>query len=80
MAGRRRQLRPDPPPTGFLDWTASRHWAQQTRPCRYCGGLTHLRDGSRKAAHKTCAEDAIQEQIQESAAAYENERLTTEGT
>ncbi|MFE3378806.1 hypothetical protein [Streptomyces anulatus] len=77
MPGRRRQRqRPDPPATGVLDWKDSRHWSQQARPCRYCGGVTNLRDGSRKPAHKTCAEDAIQAQIQDQAAAYENERLS----
>lgn len=76
MPARRRRRRPDPPPTGFLNWTDSRHWSQQARPCRYCGGLTNLRDSGRHPSHKTCAEAAIQEQIQDQAAAYENERLT----
>lgn len=74
MTGRRR--RPDPPPTGLLNWTDSRHWSLDARPCRYCGGVTNLRDSARHPAHKTCAEAAIQEQIRDQAEAYENERLT----
>ncbi|MBT2492331.1 hypothetical protein J7E96_28245 [Streptomyces sp. ISL-96] len=75
MPARRPRQRPDPPPGGLLDWSDSRHWAQQARPCRYCDQPTNLRDSSRKPAHKTCAEDAIRQQIQDAAAAYENERL-----
>lgn len=74
MAPRRRR-RPDPP-AGLLDWTDSRHWSQQARPCRYCGRPTQLRDSSRKPAHKVCAEDALRQQAADATAAYENERLT----
>ncbi|MFJ3100311.1 hypothetical protein [Streptomyces sp. NPDC086835] len=76
MPRRRLQQQPDPPPGGLLDWTDSRHWSQQARPCRYCGEPTQLRDSQRKAAHKTCAEAALNQQHQDMAAAYENERLT----
>lgn len=69
--------RPDPPPTGVLDWTDSRHWGRRPLPCRYeCGAQpTQLRDGRGHPAHKTCAEAAFAQQIQEYAEAYENERL-----
>ncbi|MFC8723674.1 hypothetical protein [Streptomyces bacillaris] len=73
---RRGRRRPDPPPTGLLNWHDSSHWSAQQRPCRYCGTPTNLRDSHRKPAHKTCAEAAIAEQIRDQAAAYENERLT----
>ncbi|MEU0275972.1 hypothetical protein [Streptomyces sp. NPDC006307] len=76
MPRRRPRPRPEPPPGGLLDWTDSRHWHQQARPCRYCDQPTNLRDSQRKPAHKTCAEAALQQQHQEMAAAYENERLT----
>ncbi|MFG2404196.1 hypothetical protein ACGFR8_07630 [Streptomyces brevispora] len=71
----RRNPRPELPPTGLLDWTDGRHWSQQTRPCRYCGQPTHLRDSHRAPAHKTCAETALAEQVADQAAAYHNERL-----
>ncbi|UJV42919.1 hypothetical protein CVT30_26530 [Streptomyces sp. AMCC400023] len=69
--------RPEPPPTGVLDWSGSWHWGSWPFKCRYgCGGLpTHLRDSKGRAAHKVCAEAAIARQIQEYAEAYENERL-----
>jgi hypothetical protein len=68
--------RPKPPPTGVLDWTHG-HWARTAQPCRYeCGGWpTQLRDGKGRPAHKVCAEQAIAQQIQEYAEAYDNERL-----
>lgn len=39
-----------------LDWHDRSHWAPLDAPCRYCGGLTHLRDEAGRPAHKTCAE------------------------
>ncbi|MFF5968167.1 hypothetical protein ACFY64_31490 [Streptomyces collinus] len=70
-----RPRRPDPPPV--LDWSARRHWKRKALPCRYqCGGLpTHLRDSSGSPAHKVCAEQALAQQFQEYAEAYENERF-----
>ncbi|MFE4329696.1 hypothetical protein ACFRQM_09590 [Streptomyces sp. NPDC056831] len=76
MPPRQRKQRPDPPSTGLLNWGAPAHWSGQQRPCRYCDNPTNLRDSSRRPAHKVCAEAAIAEQIQDQAAAYENERLT----
>lgn len=74
---KRRPKRPKPPPTGVLNWRASKHWKKKALPCRYkCGGLpTHLRDSTGAPAHKVCAELALAQQIQEYADAYENERL-----
>ena len=74
----RKPQRPEPPPTGVLDWTDnSKHWGRRALPCRYqCGYQpTHLRDSKGHAAHKTCAEAAIARQVAEYAQAYENERL-----
>lgn len=78
--GRRRRSkpqRPDPPPSGVLDWSGNGHWGSTPRPCRYqCGGSpTRLRDSKGRPAHKVCAEAAIVRQAQEYAEAYENERL-----
>lgn len=72
---RRRAQRPKLPPSGVLDWSDRAHWSGRELPCRYCAGLTHLRDSGRKPAHKTCAEDALRQQVVDAAAAYENERL-----
>ncbi|MEU5498462.1 hypothetical protein [Streptomyces griseofuscus] len=76
MAARkpRRPKRPEPPPTGVLDWTRG-HWAGVEKRCRYCPGLTPLRDSDGKPAHKVCAEEAIARQVEEYAEAWENERL-----
>lgn len=75
-----RQPRRDPrrapaPASGVLDWTAPAHWSNSARPCRYCRTDTHLRDSSRKPAHKVCAESVLQQRAEEAAAAYANERL-----
>lgn len=75
MPSRRPQQRPDPPSVGLLDWRDSRHWSEQARPCRYCKEPTNLRDSDRKPAHKTCAEAAITQQIEDQVESYENERL-----
>ncbi|MEU8870503.1 hypothetical protein AB0D24_04920 [Streptomyces javensis] len=75
---RRRQREPrraELPASGLLDWTSSAHWSSEERPCRYCGGGTHLRDSARKPAHKTCAEDALRQQAADAAAAYHSTRL-----
>ncbi|MDX2645067.1 hypothetical protein PV341_16140 [Streptomyces sp. PA03-1a] len=64
-----------PPVTGVvLNWKSWDHWSDLQKPCRYCGGLTNLRDSKRKPAHKVCAEEAIARQIAEQAESYENER------
>lgn len=39
-----------------FDWSDRSHWSPLDNPCRYCGGLTHLRDESGRPSHKTCAE------------------------
>lgn len=71
---RREPRKPVPPPTGVLDWSVG-HWGGSLLKCRYCPGLTPLRDSRGKPAHKVCAEAAIAEQVEEYSAAYENERL-----
>lgn len=71
--------RPEPPPfIGALDWSDRSHWSGAQKPCRYCGGLTNLRDSKRKPAHKTCAEAAIARQVAEAVDSYENERRRRE--
>ncbi len=58
-------------PGTLLDWTSSRHWDYDgPSPCRYCGGLTHLRDSKGNAAHKVHAEEALAIQAAEAADAY----------
>lgn len=66
MAG---QAGRDPPP--LLDWSDRSHWSGTPKPCRYCGGLTNLRDSKRKPAHKSCAETALARQAAEAADAYD---------
>lgn len=63
------------PPGGVLDWSRGGHWSSTLARCRYCPGLTNMRDSKGKPAHKLCAEQAIAEQVAEAQAAYENERL-----
>jgi hypothetical protein len=74
-ARRRRRAPPEPPPGGLLDWRDSSHWSWNPKPCRYCGIDTHLRDGKRSPAHKTCAEAALAQQLAEAADAYKNGQL-----
>ncbi|MER5882680.1 hypothetical protein ABT160_02510 [Streptomyces sp. NPDC001941] len=68
MTGRRRTPA-ERPFTGGLDWSDSSHWSPRLRPCRYCGGLTNLRDSRRSPAHKVCAEAALARQAAEAAQA-----------
>jgi hypothetical protein len=42
-----------------LAWGDRSHWAAQAKPCRHCGGPTHLRDDDRLPSHKVCAEQAL---------------------
>ncbi|UQA95722.1 hypothetical protein [Streptomyces halobius] len=63
------------PPSGLLNWTSSVHWSKHQLPCRYCGETTNLRDSSRKAAHKTCAENALTQQAAEAVDAYQKGTL-----
>jgi len=75
VTGRRRAT-PRVTPAGgpiVLDWTNPNHYSHTPRPCRYCGQDTNLRDSKGKPAHKVCAEQALQQQAAEAAAAYENE-------
>jgi hypothetical protein len=67
-----RRKRPEWTPGSLLDWTDSRHWdyLRGPRPCRYCKNPTQLRDSDGYAAHKTCAERALDEQAREAEAAY----------
>ncbi|MFD4814832.1 hypothetical protein [Streptomyces sp. NPDC058418] len=67
--------RPQPPPTGLLDWRDSSHWSLQARPCRYCARPTNLRDSRKSPAHKTCAEAALAQQAADAAVAYQNGQL-----
>ncbi len=64
----RKPSRPDRPV--LLDWSHRDHWASRERPCRYCEQPTHLRDSSRKPAHKVCAEAAVIQQASEYAEAW----------
>lgn len=77
MTGARRRRAPPKPepayvPGTLLNWNDSKHWDYAgPQPCRYdCGGVTQLRDSHGKAAHKTCAEDALARQVAEAAEAY----------
>lgn len=75
MTGRRR-AKPRVTPAGapiVLDWTSPTHWSHTAKQCRYCPGLTNLRDSKGKAAHKVCAEAAIAQQHAEAQDAYHNE-------
>lgn len=47
--------------TGLV-WSDRSHWAAQAKPCRHCGGPTHLRDEDRRPSHKVCAEQALNPQ------------------
>jgi hypothetical protein len=47
-----------PSPTTVLDWRAAHHWKSRPLPCRYCAGMTNLRDDDGRPAHKTCATGA----------------------
>lgn len=40
----------------LLVWRDGHHWSTASKPCRHCGGLTQLRDDSRRPSHKVCAE------------------------
>ncbi|MEI5100354.1 hypothetical protein RB200_19725 [Streptomyces sp. PmtG] len=75
MTGRQRRRAPPESeyvPGTLLDWTDSDvHWSKHSRPCRYCGKPTQLRDSKRKPAHKTCAEEALAVQAAEAADAYQ---------
>jgi hypothetical protein len=76
VTGRRRATPRATAPAGgpiVLDWSNPGHWSSTPKPCRYCDGLTNLRDSKRKAAHKTCAEDALAQQHAEAQDAYHNE-------
>ncbi|MEU6929024.1 hypothetical protein AB0A05_07650 [Streptomyces sp. NPDC046374] len=70
MPPRRRRPARELPPSGLLDWTASRHWSAKALPCRYCGNATHLRDSKRNPADKVCAEKALRQEIADAAEAY----------
>lgn len=77
MSGSRRRRAPPPEPEyrpgQLLNWNNSAHWDyEQARPCRYCGGDTHLRDSKKAPAHKVCAEAALAQQAADTAAAYQN--------
>ncbi|MEU0992309.1 hypothetical protein [Streptomyces sp. NPDC005953] len=54
-----------------LDWSDRSHYARDLKQCRYCPGLTHLRDSKGKPAHKVCAEQALARQAAEAADAYQ---------
>lgn len=49
-----------------LDWRDRSHYAPRPLRCVYrCGGVTRLRDDAGQAAHKVCAERAINDREQE---------------
>lgn len=62
--------------TPLLDWRSPDHWSWTPKPCRYCNGLTQLRDSKQKPAHKICAEEALARQAAEAAEDYEAGRIT----
>lgn len=66
---------PGPGPPLLLDWRDASHWSSRPKPCRYCQGLTNLRDSKRKPSHKVCAEAALHQQAAEAADAYQNGHL-----
>jgi hypothetical protein len=76
VTGRKRRrappkTEPDYVPGTLLNWNASTHWDYDgPRPCRYCADPTQLRDSHGKHAHKTCAEDALAQQVADAAEAY----------
>lgn len=47
-------------PSGGLDWSA--HKAGDRRPCRLCGNPAFTRDANGRPCHKTCAEQAGEQQ------------------
>jgi hypothetical protein len=61
----------DPP---LLDWRDAKHWSWTQKQCRYCPGLTNLRDSKGKAAHKICAEEALARQAEEATDEYLSDR------
>lgn len=63
--------RPQPPPSGLLNWGDPSHWSRTEKPCRYCDRPTHLRDSKRSPAHKVCAEIALAQQVADAADAYQ---------
>lgn len=66
-----KRKRPDWVPGRLLDWTAGSHWDHKgPRPCRYCEQPTQLRDSTKKPAHKTCAEAALDQQAEDAQATY----------
>jgi hypothetical protein len=76
VTGRRRAKPRTLPAAGgpvVLDWSSREHWSHVQKQCRYCPGLTNLRDSKGKPAHKVCAEAALQQQAAEAADAYNNE-------
>jgi len=66
---------PDPPPV--LDWRDAKHWSWTAKQCRYCPGLTNLRDSHGSHSHKCCAEDALAQQAADATAAYRQNGQTT---
>lgn len=76
---RRRRSKPQPPelpevPGGLLHWRSSAHWSDVRAQCRYCPGMTNLRDMYGRPAHKVCAEEAARQWVEEQSERYENER------
>lgn len=57
-------------PGGLLDWRDPKHHSSEGRPCRYCGGPTHMRDETGKPADKVCAERVYAEILQVAVAAH----------
>lgn len=62
-------------PGQLLDWSDRTHWSWTAKQCRWCPGLTHLRDSGRHPAHKVCAEQAIAHQHEDAADAYQTGHL-----
>lgn len=62
---------------GLLDWRGLAHWSENRAQCRYCPGMTHLRDSAGRPAHKVCAEEAARQWVEEQSERYENERWSS---
>ncbi|MGW7435669.1 hypothetical protein [Streptomyces sp. NPDC054849] len=75
MTGRRPRRAPPPAAGQLLDWSDRRHWARTQAPCRYCRQPTFLRDDDNLPADKVCAEKALQQRTDRTAAAYQNGQL-----
>lgn len=75
--GRSRLLPPELPqiPGGLLDWRHGR-WSEVRAQCRYCPGMTNLRDMYGRPSHKWCAEEAARAWLEEQSERYDHDERT----